>query len=325
MNRLRLILCGVISQFATVARADDVQPLYVEIIETNISVFSVQARLPPQIPEPFAPSLVLPAFCEGQQLQLSSRRQSVACAKDLAGERLTLRFRSQVAQTPSIIRIRYRSGQSHTVLLASDASDWVMPDRETKTSVASQYMWLGMHHIWAGSDHLLFLVCLMFIARTWRRILVTVTGFTLAHSVTLVLSALDVVRIPIPPTEAVIALSVLFLAREVCVGERNSLAWRYPVAVSTTFGLLHGLGFAAVLKEVGLPQLELVTGLLCFNIGVEIGQLVFVSAVALALILLARWWPRSLDASGLLRYAMAYGVGSISAFWVIERTAGFLF
>ena len=159
--------------------------------------------------------------------------------------------------------------------------------REEVTTVAVQYTWLGMEHIWIGFDHLLFVLCLIWIAGSLRRILITITGFTLAHSVTLALSALQIVVLPVPPIEAVIALSVLFLATEIARGEggfngakgangaSGALTWRYPIAVSSTFGLLHGLGFAAVLNEIGLPQTELVTGLVFFNVGVEIGQVVF--------------------------------------------------
>ena len=123
---------------------------------------------------------------------------------------------------------------------------------------------------------MLFLACLCYIAATPKRILITITGFTLAHSLTLVLAALDLVGIPSAPTEAAIALSILFLAREIHFGERRTLTWQYPIAVSSSFGLLHGLAFASALTEDGLPQTHVMAGLFMFNVGVEAGQTIVV-------------------------------------------------
>jgi len=116
----------------------------------------------------------------------------------------------------------------------------------------------------------------MLVAGVGKKLLVTITGFTIAHSITLALSALNLVRLPIPPVEAVIALSVVYLAMEIALQKKDSLTYRYPIAVSSSFGLLHGFGFAAVLADIGLPQVEIVTSLLFFNIGVELGQIIFV-------------------------------------------------
>lgn len=326
MNRrlATLLLQVCLAGFAWHAHGDDIQPLYIAISDEGAGNWIVEARIPPQISPASRTTLVLPGFC-GDRLALSTSRQRIYCSADLAGTSLAIEFSGPVVPTPAIVRVSY-AGQSHTLLLDSGERQWRLPARETTSSVAREYTWLGMHHIWVGADHLLFLACLMWIARTWRRMVVTVTGFTLAHSVTLALSALNLLRVPIPPTEAVIALSVLFLAREVMKGERDSLAWRYPVFVSTTFGLLHGLGFAAVLKEIGLPQQELVTGLICFNIGVEIGQLVFVGAIVLLLAAVRRITDNPLDPRRLLyfQHSLAWVVGGISAFWVIERSAGFI-
>ena len=135
---------------------------------------------------------------------------------------------------------------------------------------------------------------------------------------TLVLAALDVLRLPVAPVEAVIALSVLFLATELARGrETDSLTWRYPVSVSSIFGLLHGLGFAAVLDEIGLPQLERMTGLVFFNVGVEMGQVAF-AAVVMVLLALVRgkaWFVTH------GQITTSYIVGIVAAYWLIERTA----
>ncbi|MGB5461186.1 MAG: HupE/UreJ family protein [Eudoraea sp.] len=121
----------------------------------------------------------------------------------------------------------------------------------------------------------------MLVAGIGKKLWITITGFTIAHSITLALSALDVVRLPIPPVEAVIALSVVYLAVEIALQKKDSLTYRYPIAVSLSFGVLHGFGFAAVLSDIGLPQIEIVSSLLFFNVGVELGQIIFVRGILL--------------------------------------------
>lgn len=178
-----------------------------------------------------------------------------------------------------MIKYRANNGEQHTRLLKPNENNWSIPDAETPSRIAWDYTVLGLQHILAGFDHLLFLLCLLLVAGSWKRVLVTITGFSVAHSLTLVLSALEWVRLPLPPVEAVIALSIIFLATEIIKDNRETLTWRYPVAVSSSFGLLHGFGFAAALADIGLPQTELITGLLFFNVGVEVGQVFFASAV----------------------------------------------
>jgi hypothetical protein len=135
------------------------------------------------------------------------------------------------------------------------------------------------------------------------------------------LSALGLVRLPIPPIEASIALSIVFLAVELTKGPRDSLTWRHPVAVSSSFGLLHGLGFAAALGEIGLPQRELLGGLLFFNVGVEIGQLLFV-AVVIGLVRVGRFFilarVPAID-EGRFRYLSGYAIGTLASLWLVER------
>ncbi|UCH40712.1 MAG: HupE/UreJ family protein, partial [Gammaproteobacteria bacterium] len=173
-----------------------------------------------------------------------------------------------------------------------------------------------------GFDHLTFVLALLLIVRGARRLIVTVTSFTLAHSITLAAATLGLLWVPGPPVEAVIALSILFLASELVKVNRGlpSLTARNPWIVAFAFGLLHGFGFAGALDDIGLPQNEIALALLMFNVGVEIGQLMFIAVILvlmLALSRLHRGWP------DWLRQAPAYGIGGIAAFWLIERVAGF--
>jgi methylamine dehydrogenase heavy chain len=190
------------------------------------------------------------------------------------------------------------------------------------SEVAAEYTSLGVVHILEGMDHLAFVLCLCLLT-SGRRLLVLVTSFTIGHSFSLALAYLGVVRLPVPPVEAIIALSIAFMAREAFIARRkedDSVRTRLRhVAVVGAFGLLHGLGFASVLDGLGVSPLERTTGLVFFNLGVEIGQLMFVGGV-IALMTLAR----NINVHAPLRIAALFSVGTLGAFWTLERVAGFL-
>lgn len=300
------------------AAADDLRPLVVEINEEAGHRYLLRVRTPPRVLPDNVPQIVFPDACNSE----SARAQAlIRCAQAPYGAELSIRYPRREVANPTVVRVNLEAGESYTVALSSGVRKFTMPRPEDVATVARQYAWLGTEHIWIGFDHLLFLVCLIWIAGTWKRIVITITGFTLAHSVTLALSALAIVRLPVPPIEAVIALSVLFLASEVTKGPRHNLTWRYPIAVSSAFGLLHGLGFAAVLNEIGLPKAEVITGLVFFNVGVEIGQVIF----ALAVILLLRGTTFVVGEAALRhgRVAAGYAVGCVAAYWLIDRLVAF--
>jgi hypothetical protein len=181
-------------------------------------------------------------------------QQVFACDAGLSGRKVGIRFPDINPSLSTLYKVRFANGEEHVKILKPGQDDWTVPAAENRFGVAKEYTLLGIEHIWAGIDHLLFVACLLFVAQTPRRLLITITGFTVAHSITLALSTLDVVRIATPPVEAVIALSVVFLAWEIAKQDDASLAYRFPVAVSASFGLLHGFGFAAVLRDIGMPQ-----------------------------------------------------------------------
>jgi hydrogenase/urease accessory protein HupE len=187
---------------------------------------------------------------------------------------------------------------------------------------ARRYLGLGVEHILLGVDHLLFVVGLLLIVRGPWMLVKTITAFTLAHSLTLALATLGFVAVPSRPVDAAIALSIMFLGAEILRArqDRPGLAARRPWVVAFAFGLLHGLGFAGALTELGLAPAEIPVALLFFNVGVEVGQLMFVGAclaLAWALRQLRVSWPRW--AAPL----PAYAIGTVAAFWFIERTSGF--
>jgi hydrogenase/urease accessory protein HupE len=188
--------------------------------------------------------------------------------------------------------------------------------------MAISYFTYGVQHILFGIDHLLFVLGLLLLVRGVGPLLKTITAFTLAHSITLALATLDVVRLPPPPVEAAVALSIVFLASELVKQQRGvvGLAQRYPWVIAFAFGLLHGFGFAGTLTRIGIPSNDVPLALLMFNLGVEVGQLGFVAVFLLFVhsirSLQIRWpkWSRPIP---------AYTIGSFAAFWVIQRVLGF--
>jgi hydrogenase/urease accessory protein HupE len=179
--------------------------------------------------------------------------------------------------------------------------------------IASAYAVLGIEHILTGYDHLMFVLGLLFLVGFNRRLVATITAFTLAHSLTLALAALGVLTLRPSPVEATIALSIVLVAGE-ALHRRPTLSRRWPALVAFLFGLVHGLGFAGALKEIGLPQNHLAVALLTFNVGVELGQLMVVATAFLAWRALSRW-----PATTRARAPALYAIGSVAAYWSFGR------
>ena len=197
-----------------------------------------------------------------------------------------------------------------------------IPAGQSAWAVAATYLKLGVEHILLGVDHLLFVLALILIARNTRELIKAITAFTVAHSITLAGATLGFVHVPPKPVEAAIALSIAFVALEIVRARDGEpgIAARAPWLVAFAFGLLHGFGFAGALSEIGLPAGHIPVALLFFNVGVEIGQLLFV-AVVLSLAALVRLVRRPLPHwAGLVP---PYLIGSLAMFWVIQRVSVF--
>ncbi|MEO6080049.1 MAG: HupE/UreJ family protein [Steroidobacteraceae bacterium] len=199
--------------------------------------------------------------------------------------------------------------QSHVELYGSSQ------DRRSWYQIAVAYVVLGVEHILSGYDHLLFVCGLLFLVSFRRQLLWTITAFTAAHSLTLVSAALGWLTLRPPPVEAGIALSIVLVAAE-ALHQRPTLSRRWPALVAFLFGLVHGLGFAGALKEIGLPQNYLPTALFSFNVGVELGQLLVVAVAWLLWRALRQWKPLPI-----LKNPALYGIGSIAAYWCLVRVA----
>jgi hydrogenase/urease accessory protein HupE len=243
-------------------------------------------------------------------------RWSFACAGDLAGREIRIDG-LEATLTDVLVRIERPDGTAQVARLLPRAPRLRVEAAPGALDVARTYLALGAEHVLGGADHLLFVAALLWLVRGGRRLVATISAFTVAHTLTLGAAALGSVRVAPQPVEAAIALSVAFLAREMATAGRGGM--RAPWIVAFVFGLLHGLGFAGALREVGLPEHAIPLALLSFNAGVELGQLLFAAAVAApavaALSLLpARRWRAALP---------AYGIGAIAAYWTIARAAAF--
>jgi len=307
------------------AQAHEIRPALLDITETRPGSFDVTWKVPTRgdrvlALEPVLPPALIPVgppserVVPGAWIQRSSYRSD---AESLIGETVEVSGLSAL-QTDVLLRISLADGTSHSAILRPASASFRIPLHETKSEVAVSYWRMGVIHILEGVDHLLFLVALLLIVSGFGRLLQTVTAFTLAHSLTLALATLGFVHVPPAPTEAVISLSILFLAAEIVRKHHGEvgLTERKPWLVALAFGLFHGLGFAGALTQVGIPAHEVPLALLMFNVGVETGQVLFVVAVVAVLAALRRL-SLSLP-QGAWRLA-PYSIGAVAAFWTIER------
>ena len=222
----------------------------------------------------------------------------------------------------AIVRVYWLDGQTRVYTMTSGQPTVRLygsaDDRRGMGEIAQAYTVLGVEHILSGYDHLMFVFALLFLVGFNRRLVWTITAFTAAHSVTLALAALGLLTLRSPPVEATIALSIVLVAGE-ALHKQPTLSRRWPAVVAFIFGLVHGLGFAGALKDIGLPQNHLPVALLTFNVGVELGQLLVVGVAWLVWRTLARW-PRFAVA----RAPALYAIGSVAAYWSIGRIVGIL-
>ena len=264
------------------------------------------------------------AFGNGAYIE----RRTISRNGGLAGQTVTIEGLSATS-TDVLVRIESLGGAVQTERLAPTRIAFVVQATPGAGEVAVTYLRLGVEHILFGFDHLLFVLALIILVGDWRRVALTVTAFTVAHSITLAAATLGFVRVPEPPVEAAIALSIVLVAVEIVNARRGtpSLTARLPWLVAFAFGLLHGFGFAGALAEVGLPHHAIPIALLFFNLGVEIGQLAFVAVVLVAGFAFRRAIAFRLEPASLQRVVnrlnviAAYAIGTVAAYWLIERTS----
>lgn len=322
-------LFALLLAFVSRCEAHEARPGYLELRETGAGQYDALWKQPANGDYALRLSPVFPSECvlsgaAQRQLipgALMSRFQ-LACSKGLDGETITIAG-LEVTLTDVLVRIYKRDGTAETHLARPDNISVTVGGGEGLGTRVAVYLRLGIQHILMGIDHLLFVLGLLLIVRDRWRLIKTVSAFTVAHSFTLAAATLGVIRVPAPPLNAAIALSILFLGPEIMRARqgRTSLTVERPWLVAFAFGLLHGLGFASGLAAMGLPRGEVPLALLCFNVGVEIGQLGFVLLI-LALVrafrLMQIRWPRP------VALVPAYTVGVLGAFWTLQRLVIFI-
>ncbi|MBV8937865.1 MAG: HupE/UreJ family protein [Alphaproteobacteria bacterium] len=319
LNLLALLLLP-----ATNILAHEVRPSFLELRETAPNFYLMTWKVPALGDYRLGITPHLPDSCRviNQPVWTQAggafvEHAQVGCDRTLEGQVLAV-DRLDATLTDVLVRIETADGLVRSARLTPTSTSFVVPAQPGPMMVIRAYTGLGVEHILFGVDHLLFVLCLMFLVHEIRKLLATVTAFTLAHSITLAAATLGFVRVPAAPVEATIALSIVFLARELSRGEslRSAVTQSYPWLVAFSFGLLHGLGFAGALAEVGLPQREIPLALFAFNIGVELGQLAFIIAVLL-LVRAFRFLPLRMPSWSPV--AAGYVIGTVAAFWVFAR------
>ncbi|WP_066962464.1 HupE/UreJ family protein [Microbulbifer sp. Q7] len=339
MRRLLLwiaLLCTALSaSLPSISFGHELRPAALSIVQTAAEQFDVTWRVPAR----GEMRLSLYVQFDDQTLERSLpsaqmvggyyvERWAISHPQALVGSTLSIEGLANT-MTDALVRISWLDGREQIRRLMPDQTQLQVENRAGMLQVAGTYFVLGIEHILLGIDHLLFVLALVVLVSGGGQLVATITAFTLAHSITLALAVLGVVTVPQAPVEAVIALSIVFIATEILhkLEGRKTLAIRKPWVVAFGFGLLHGLGFAGALSEIGVPEHAIPLSLGLFNIGVEAGQLAFIAGVAALMHLLRRvkpvqlWEVRtgtSITAASAL--PVAYLVGGLSAWWLIDRT-----
>ncbi len=324
----KIILLIIFFLFVSVKSwAHEIRPAYLQIVQTTENSYNVFWKVPrmgdgvPKISPVFPPFFTMEILHNPNQIPGSViYSYKITSDKLLAGTILTIDGLNKTL-IDVLVNITYLNGEKVTFMLQPNKYSGVIPGKSSTYGVIKTYTKLGIEHILWGIDHLLFVLALILITRGKWKILKTITAFTVAHSITLSLAALGYVNFPTPPVEAVIALSIVFLAVEIIknLNGKQTLTSKKPWLVAFTFGLLHGFGFAGALANIGLPQLDISIALAFFNVGVEIGQIAFVLVVLVIIRILSlkKQWPRY------LKQIPAYAIGSMATFWMIERVVAF--
>jgi len=309
--------------------ADEVRPSYLELKEKTAERYAVIFKVPARGDKKLSLQVALPKSCQSLGEKSASfvggaylERWYVFCTKGLAESVITVNGLENT-NTDLLLRLERLDGTSQSVLLTPSRRSYKVLKTASPLQVAKTYIWLGITHILLGFDHLMFVFALLLIVKSISRLLWTITAFTLAHSITLAGATLGFIHIPQAPVEAVIALSILFLAVEIMheKDDVQTITAKYPWVVSFSFGLLHGFGFAGALSEVGVPEQAVTIALIFFNVGVELGQLFFISVV-MALGLFLHSLKQELLLSK-LKTIIVYLIGALSSFWLIQRLFAF--
>ncbi len=322
--------------------AHEVRPGYLELRQIGDQTYDFLWKVPAKGSKRLGLDVQLPTHCRSTEPRTRFvagaflERWRTTCEGGLTGGLIRIDGLSGT-RTDVLARVERADGTSQTMRLTPSEPAFTVTAAADTIEVVKTYFELGVEHILLGIDHLLFVLALLFLVRSWPRLIGTVTSFTLAHSLTLAAATLGWVHVSQAPVEAAIALSILFVAAEILRADKGQpgLAAHKPWIVAFVFGLLHGLGFAGALREVGLPEHAIPLALAFFNIGVEAGQLLFIAAFFALVWASTRLFPArpfmdgrratqtTWNTTARLTSPAAYVIGTLASFWLIERTVGF--
>jgi hydrogenase/urease accessory protein HupE len=326
---MRCLPLSLLAFWAIPAGAHESLPGFLEILERKPGTYQVIWKVPAIEGAPPAIAFEIPPACHTLGETNSpltpgalTERWLMQCSPTLLGQRIEIAGLERTL-LDVLVRIRFASGAVLSQMVRPLDPGFVVTEPETVHIDQWGYLRLGVEHILYGIDHLFFVFGLLLVVKTASRVLQTTTAFTVAHTITLALAVCGVVHVPAPPTEAVIALSIVFLGYELAKRQwgRIGLTYQHPWIVAFAFGLLHGFGFAGTLSRLGLPSGEIPSALLLFNCGVELGQVAFIAAILL--------FARSLSTLDIrtprwAEWGVPYAFGSLAMFWFFQRCANLI-
>lgn len=327
---MRLALVAALALIiAMPAIAHEVRPARLDVTELNEGHYLVQWKVPALGDRALAIEPVFDIACsseddqkDGMAMGASVRTWSIQCPDGLAGA--TIKFRNlSTTMIDVLVHVSFLDGRHHTGLVRPDSPEFNIAARASESSLFRSYLAFGVEHILYGWDHLLFVLGLVLLVTNHKRLLWAITGFTIAHSITLALAVLGFVFVDGRPVEAIVALSIVFLGVENIRYRRTgieTLAIRKPWLVSSAIGLVHGLGFAGALSDYGLPAYAQYLSLIAFNLGVELGQLGFVASLLVAAFIVQQFSQKLLIP---IQNAAVWLIGVSGAYWLVERTLAF--
>lgn len=327
MTRGYALLCFFFS-FIPSLHADQIQTAYLQLTEIEPEIYQVLWKVPATSEQRLSLEVVFDnktkTVSNMGEVYLDNayiRNWSIHRKGGIETSLITIQgMKSSAVEV--LVRIAKLNKEEFVHRISAAEPVYRVPEAMALQQTFQAYFLLGVKHILIGIDHLLFIIVLMLLVKELPILIWTITSFTLAHSITLSLSTLGVLILPAPPVEACIALSIVFVVCEILRHRRgiDSLTTSKPWLMAFIFGLLHGLGFAAVLMEIGLPTSAIPMALLSFNIGVEVGQLVFIGTIlAISTLIIPRKIAVAFQVSSLPLYA----IGTLATFWTIERTVSF--
>ena len=306
--------------------ADEIRPAFLELTQKSDTSYKVLWKKPSQGEASSALKIevLFPSSTKTKGIKQISQTRSAILETYVIEDKNTLINKTitikglETTSSDVLVRIHYLDGETEFIRVLPESPQFSLSHESGFVNMASTYFILGVEHILEGFDHLLFVLALLLLVGNIRVLIWTITAFTLAHTITLMLASLDMIHLSSKAVEATIALSIIFVAAEVVYTMRGKihLSKKYPWLIAFGFGLIHGLGFASAIKEIGLPQTEIVPSLIFFNIGVEVGQLIFISCVLLMI-----WLGRKfLETYGYrIKMITAYAIGITATLWFLER------